>query len=362
MMSSSARKEEEYDDDDACMYALLLSTFQVFPFILNAAVELNLFDILSELATNGAYSSVSEIASKLPSQHPQLHSRLDRMLRVLASFSLLNSSVVVVDGDKVERLYSLSHAAKYFLKNQSHNLAFFSNLNCHPALTRVWVNIKDAIVDGGIDVFKKVNRMSVWEYMEKDAELSDTFNKAMAGMSATHMKKYLEAYDGFEGVSTLVDVGGGTGHCLKMIFSKYPNIKGINFDLPQVIQHATPYPGIVHIGGNMHETIPKGDAIMIKAVCHNWSDEKCVTVLKNCYKALEENGKVIIFEMIMPEEPDSSNASKLVSVVDNSMLLHAGGKERTEEEFGKLCKDSGFTTYQVVCRTLSVFGVIEFYK
>ncbi|QHO44245.1 Isoliquiritigenin 2'-O-methyltransferase [Arachis hypogaea] len=344
MMSSSARKEEEYDDDDACMYALLLSTFQVFPFILNAAVELNLFEILSELAPNGAYSSVSEIASKFPSQHPQLHNRLDRMLRVLASFSLLNSSVVVVDGDKVERLYSLSHAAKYFLKNQSHNLAFFSNLNCHPALTRVWVNIKDAIADGGTEIFKKVNGMSVWEYMEKDAELSDTFNKAMAGMS------------------TLVDVGGGTGHCLKMILSKYPNIKGINFDLPQVIQHAPPYPGIVHVGGNMHETIPKGDAIMIKAVCHNWSDEKCVTVLKNCYKALEENGKVIIFEMIMPEEPDSSNASKLVSVVDNSMLLHAGGKERTEKEFGKLCKDSGFTTYQVVCRTLSVFGVIEFYK
>ncbi|KAL4358589.1 hypothetical protein AHAS_Ahas09G0301800 [Arachis hypogaea] len=77
------------------------------------------------------------------------------------------------------------------------------------------------------------------------------------------------------------------------------------------------------------------------AVCHNWSDEKCITVLKNCYKALEENGKVIIFEMIMPEEPDSSNASNLVSIVDNSMFLHAGGKDRTEKEFGKLSKDDG---------------------
>ncbi|XLU57997.1 hypothetical protein S245_052645, partial [Arachis hypogaea] len=77
------------------------------------------------------------------------------------------------------------------------------------------------------------------------------------------------------------------------------------------------------------------------AICHNWSDEKCITVLKNCYKALEENGKVIIFEMIMPEEPDSSNASKLVSIVDNSMFLHAGGKDRIEKEFGKLSKDDG---------------------
>ncbi|XP_025625459.1 isoliquiritigenin 2'-O-methyltransferase-like [Arachis hypogaea] len=161
-MSSSARKEEGYDDDDACMYAMLLSTFQV-----------------------------SEIASKLPSQHPQLHNRLERMLRVLASFSLLNSSVVVDHGVGGK------------------------------------VNIKDAIVDGGIKVFKEANGMSVWEYMEKDAKLSHTFNKAMAGISAKHMKKYLEAYDRFKGVSTQVDVGGGTGHCLKMIVSKYCNIKSV---------------------------------------------------------------------------------------------------------------------------------------
>ncbi|MED6120810.1 hypothetical protein PIB30_024376 [Stylosanthes scabra] len=369
-MMKTPRKEEGEDEDDACMYALLLSSLQVFPFILNAAIDLNLFEIFSELAPNGEYLSVSEIASKLPThvQHPQLHNRLDRILRVLASFSVLNSSSVHINNEdeggfgRVERLYSLTHAAKYFLKNQTHNLAFLSNLNCSPALTRVWVNIKDAIVDGGIDLFKKANGMSTWEYMGNDSELRHTFDKAMEGISATHMRKYLQTYDGFEGVSTLVDVGGGTGQCLKMIISKYPNIKGINFDLPQVIQHALPYPGVEHVGGNMHETIPKGDAIMLKAVCHNWSDEKCEQVLKNCYKALGEKGKVIIFEMIMPEEPDSSNGTKLVSVVDNSMFLHGGGKERTEKEFGKLSKDSGFTTYQVVCRTLSVLGVIEFYK
>ncbi|MED6132540.1 hypothetical protein PIB30_019866 [Stylosanthes scabra] len=369
-MLKTPRKEEEENEDDACMYALLLSSLQVFPFILNAAIDLNLFEIFSELAheKGDEYLSVSQIASKLPThvQHPQLHNRLDRMLRVLASFSVLNSTAVHINDEdgsgRAERLYRVTHAAKYFLKNQTHNLAFFSNLNCHSALTSVWVNIKDAIVEEGIDLFKKANGMPTWEYMGNDSELRLTFDKAMEGISATHMRKYLQAYDGFEGVSTLVDVGGGNGQCLKMIISKYPNIKGINFDLPQVIQHALPYPGIEHVGGNMHETIPKGDAIMLKAVCHNWSDEKCVQVLKNCYEALEEKGKVIIFEMIMPEEADSSNGTKLVSIADNTMFLHGGGKERTEKEFGKLSKDSGFTTYHVVCRTLSVLGVIEFYK
>ena len=57
------------------------------------------------------------------------------------------------------------------------------------------------------------------------------------------MKDVLETYKGFEGISTLVDVGGGIGKSLKMIISKYPSIRGINFDLPQVVQHALSHPG-----------------------------------------------------------------------------------------------------------------------
>ncbi|MFS7975683.1 putative caffeate O-methyltransferase [Helianthus anomalus] len=58
------------------------------------------------------------------------------------------------------------------------------------------------------------------------------------------MKMILEKYKGFEGVKELIDVGGGLGANLELIVSKYPNIKGINFDLPHVIKDAPPYPGI----------------------------------------------------------------------------------------------------------------------
>ena len=130
-----ATKEE---DDQVCLYAMLLSTLQVFPSILNAAVDLNLFEVFSRLAPPAEYLSVSEIASQLPTQHPELHSRLDRMLRVLASFSVLNWTTHTKEDGTVERLYSLSLAGKYFLKNETESLAFFSNLSCHPAPAQVW--------------------------------------------------------------------------------------------------------------------------------------------------------------------------------------------------------------------------------
>jgi caffeic acid 3-O-methyltransferase len=41
-----------------------------------------------------------------------------------------------------------------------------------------------------------------------------------------------------------VDVGGGNGSILNMIITKYPAIKGINYDLASVVESSPSYPGI----------------------------------------------------------------------------------------------------------------------
>jgi hypothetical protein len=101
---------------------------------------------------------------------------------------------------------------------------------------------------------------------------------------------------------------------------------------------------------------------MLQCTCHDWSDESCVSLLKNCNKALEENGKVIIIDYLMPEVPESSVAAKHISVYDNAMVFNLGGKERTEKEFEALSKSSGFSGFQVVCRAYNALGVMELYK
>ena len=80
--------------------------------------------------------------------------------------------------------------------------------------------------------------MEAFEYHGIDLRFNKVFNNGMFNHSTIIMKKITETYKGFEGVSTLVDVGGGIGASLNMIVSKYPKINGINFDLPHVVQHA----------------------------------------------------------------------------------------------------------------------------
>lgn len=74
------------------------------------------------------------------------------------------------------------------------------------------MHTKDAILEGG-DQFKKVHGMPIFQYMDMDPTFNEVFNKGMADLSTIIMKKILEVYQGFEGLTSLVDVGGGTGKC-----------------------------------------------------------------------------------------------------------------------------------------------------
>ena len=77
--------------------------------------------------------------------------------------------------------------------------------------------------------------MSLYEYSSKHPEHRKEFHKMMSDHSTLILKKLLKTYKGLEGLSSLVDVGGGNGAALSMILSTYPVIKGINFDLPVVV-------------------------------------------------------------------------------------------------------------------------------
>lgn len=85
--------------------------------------------------------------------------------------------------------------------------------------------------------------MTSFEFHGTNPRFNTLFNKGMSDLSSIVMKKILETYTGFDGLRSVVDVGGGTGAVINMIVSKYPTIKGINFDLPHVIKEAPSYPG-----------------------------------------------------------------------------------------------------------------------
>ncbi|CAH9087623.1 unnamed protein product [Cuscuta europaea] len=361
--SQLLRSRAEWDggEEDDSLFALQLATAAVLPMVLKAAVELDLLELMAK-AGPGAAVSPSMLAAQLPTTNPDAAVMLDRILRLLCSHSVLNCSFRTLPDGRAERLYSLAPVCKYLTKNSDGaSMAPFLLMNHDKVFMESWYLLREAILEGGIP-FNMAYEMSLFEYLSKDTKFNKIFNRGISDLSTLTMKKILEGYNGFEGLKSLVDVGGGTGVTLNMILSKHPNVKGINFDLPHAIHDALPYHGIEHISGDMFMGVPEGDAIFMKWICHDWSDDHCLKILKNCFEALPKDGKVIIAECILPEQSDTSQADKSVIQSDILMLAYCpGGKERTEKEFEVLAKGAGFKQFRKVYFALNTW-VMELYK
>lgn len=84
---------------------------------------------------------------------------------------------------------------------------------------------------------------------------------------------------------------------------------------------------------------------------HDWDDETCIKILKNCKGAIsEKRGKVIIVEALIEERSEENN-NKLGDVglmLDMVMMAHTkNGKERTSKEWGHVLHQAGFTQYTI---------------
>ncbi|XP_077248355.1 caffeic acid 3-O-methyltransferase-like [Tasmannia lanceolata] len=361
MGSIENRLKSTKDEEEAFMFANRLASGSVLPMVLKAAIELDLLEILAK-AGQGVHLSISQIASHLPSKNPEAPTMLDRILRLLASYSILTCSIITPDNGRVERLYGLAPISRFLVRNEEGvSVAPLVVMTQDKVFMESWYHLRDAVLEGGVP-FNKAHGMSLFEYHGKDPSFNETFMRGMSVHSFLTMTKILETYNGFKGVKEVVDVGGGVGTTINMIVSKYPNVKGINFDLPHVIAAAPAYPGVKHVEGDMFVSIPSGQAIFLKWILHNWSDEKCLKLLKNCFKALPDSGKLIVAESILPIAPTTNQATNSPFVLDMMMLAHnPGGMERTEKEYEALAKGAGFAGIRVLCCAYSTW-VMEFYK
>lgn len=112
--------------------------------------------------------------------------------------------------------------------------------------------------DPTTDPFEKANGEGAISYYTKRPDMMKLLDKSLHGMCIPFMREMLERYDGFNGVETLVDVGGYNGVSLRMIMQKYPTVrKGINYDLPRIVALAPQIPGAYkRVSGTLQFSLP----------------------------------------------------------------------------------------------------------
>lgn len=109
------------------------------------------------------------------------------------------------------------------------------------------------------------------------------------------------------------------------------------------------------IAGDFFESIPPGaDAYLLCGVVHDWDDNRVITILRNCRRAMAKNARLLLVDMVVPDT-DSKSFSKLL---DLNMLVMTEGRERTQAEFSSLLDASDYSLKRIV-PTMAPQSVIE---
>ena len=108
-----------------------------------------------------------------------------------------------------------------------------------PELYAAWKHLPALIKEGQQNAIAREFGQPLFEYAAQHPSFGAVFNETMSSYSSIDTMLVLEAlerYD-FSEISHLCDVGGGHGHTLCSLLSKYPNLKGTVLELPSVRKH-----------------------------------------------------------------------------------------------------------------------------
>ena len=225
---------------------------------------------------------------------------------------------------------------------------------------RAWGELLHSVKTGGV-AFEHSYGMPAFAYFAQHPETDRVFNEAMISWTEQVAGAVASTYD-FAPFGTVVDVGGGYGTLLAAILRGNPRARGILLDQPGVIAGAAGLLAAAGVadrcataGGDFFAAVPAGgDAYVLAQILHDWDDERCVAILRQCRRAIPDHGTLLVVELVLPpgEEPFFGNW------LDLHMLVMTGGCERTATQYDALFRAAGFRLTRVV-PTLPGPSVVE---
>ena len=276
-----------------------------------------------------------------------------RVLRALAAFSVFSvtsdDSVAHTPRSRLLRTDtpgSLHHAARFWTA---------------PGSWRAWERLDEAL-HGGVP-HEAAWGVGRFEYLRAHPEEARIFDSMMAHFPDNRHAAVAAAYD-FSVARLIADIGGGNGAMLRHILARCPVPRGLVFDLPDVVGAISPAElmdgRITVVSGSFFDGVPAGaDIYILTRVLHDWRDEDCRRILRQCRGAMGANARMLIIEQVLDPDPATGRIPTSGYLADMQMMaIFGSARERSEEEFRGLLADAGLT-FRHIIPTGSPVSIIE---
>ena len=96
----------------------------------------------------------------------------------------------------------------------------------------------------------------------------------------------------------------------------------------------------VEPGNFFHDGMPQADIYILSKILHDWPDDQCLRILRNCRSAMAPSARLLVVERVLGPLPTAARARDYL--LDIGMMVTLGGRERTLSEFQALLNATGF--------------------
>ncbi|WP_406865322.1 methyltransferase [Streptomyces sp. HUAS MG47] len=308
---------------------LLLTDGKRISRVLHVVAELGVAD---ELA--GGPLTVAELAERTDAHADSL----GRVLRVAAAFGVFTE-----EADGRYALNEVGSCLRSGLPGGQRDMVLY---NGDEMLWRSYGQLMHTVRTGE-PAFEAAYGHTFFEHLEQDPRAGALFDRAMTGMSRATARMLLDGYE-FGQYGRIADVGGGRGLFLAELLARHPEARGTLVDRPSVVAEADKSfeeAGVADrvdvVPGDFFEELPTGaDAYVLKAVLHDWDDDRAAAILGRVREALAGNpeGRLLICEFLV----GPANEWDRGKLLDLDMLVRFGGRERSEQQWRALLATAGF--------------------
>ena len=310
---------------------------------ISVAAELGIADLLIE-----GPRTAEELAEEADAHSGALY----RVLRALASIGIFSE-----DEDGRFSLTPIAENLRSDVPNSLRSFAIMTGAEFYQS----WGNLLYSAKTGK-EGYDKTYGKPFFQHMTEHPDRHAIYDKAMMVHGIAETEPMLDAYD-FSAFETVMDVGGGNGLMLAAILNRHPAVKGILFDLPAVADRANESfsdPDLSGrcqvVGGDFFTSVPSADVYVLRHIIHDWDDDDAVSILRNCRKAMNPEGRVLLVETVIPPMNEPCFGKWL-----DLMMLIVGGRERTEEQYRRLLPRAGLELNRIIptAHEISIVEAVE---
>ncbi len=150
-------------------------------------------------------------------------------------------------------------------------------------------------------------------------------------------------------ISRMLDLGGGSGAYSIAFANAVPGMKSEIVDLPDVVPLAQEYIRkadlaeriSVRAGDMLRDTLGENyDLILVSAICHMFSPEENLELLRRAHAALTHGGQVVVQDFILEPNKTAPTFAALFSL--NMLVGTQAGRSYSEPEYTAWMRDAGF--------------------